>query len=266
MRLPIGLVLAGSSWLLSAQTLPPNANGVAMGHLHFVVKDLEVQRRFWTMMGAIPTVKGGGFKIPGVILLMRQADPKLGEPLGGTEGSIIDHIGFKVQDLNHYLAAAQDAGYPILTSATQTAQSHKANILGPDQIKIELIEDTKLTVPIAMHHVHFYNSPVDATRAWYVDHFGAVAGKRDQFEAADLPGVNLTFSPANQQLRPTKGRSLDHVGFEVKNLEKFLKKLESNGWKADSPYRRIPQLGIAVAFFTDPWGTQLELTEGLNTW
>jgi hypothetical protein len=31
--------------------------------------------------------------------------------------------------------------------------------------------------------------------------------------------------------------------------------------KLDSPYRKIPQMGFAVAFLTDPWGTRIELTE-----
>jgi hypothetical protein len=32
----------------------------------------------------------------------------------------------------------------------------------------------------------------------------------------------------------------------------------------DRPYTEIPELGIAVAFLTDPWGTYVELTEGLD--
>jgi hypothetical protein len=57
---------------------------------------------------------------------------------------------------------------------------------------------------------------------------------------------------------------LDHVGFEVKNLEEFTRKLESQGIKLAVPYRKVPALDIAVAFFTDPWGTYVELTEGLE--
>ena len=49
----------------------------------------------------------------------------------------------------------------------------------------------------------------------------------------------------------------------MKNLEAFIKKLESDGIKFSGPYRQVPALGIAVAFFTDPWGTYIELTEGL---
>ena len=39
------------------------------------------------------------------------------------------------------------------------------------------------------------------------------------------------------------------------------KTLEANGVKLDTPYRKVPQMGFAVAFLTDPWGTRIELTE-----
>ena len=57
---------------------------------------------------------------------------------------------------------------------------------------------------------------------------------------------------------------MDHIGFEVKNLEAFCKKLEANGVKFDIPYRKIPNAGIADAFLTDPNGAYIELTEGLD--
>ncbi|HTM51465.1 MAG TPA: VOC family protein, partial [Bryobacteraceae bacterium] len=87
---------------------------------------------------------------------------------------------------------------------------------------------------------------------------------RGKFEAADLPGVNLTFSASEGAVSPTKGRALDHIGFEVKDLEAFCRKMEADGVKFDVPYRKIPALGLSVAFFTDPFGTYVELTEGLS--
>jgi len=76
--------------------------------------------------------------------------------------------------------------------------------------------------------------------------------------------VALNFSPSTEPVVGTQGRALDHIGFEVKNLEAFCKKLEADGIKLAVPYRTVPALGIAIAFFTDPWGTYIELTEGLD--
>ena len=50
----------------------------------------------------------------------------------------------------------------------------------------------------------------------------------------------------------------------MKNLEAFCKQLEAQGIKLAVAYRQVPALGIAIAFITDPWGTSIELTEGLD--
>jgi hypothetical protein len=58
---------------------------------------------------------------------------------------------------------------------------------------------------------------------------------------------------ANFSATPQGFGKLDHIGFEVKNLEGRAKTLEANSAKLDTPYRTIPQMGFAVAF--------IELTE-----
>jgi hypothetical protein len=49
----------------------------------------------------------------------------------------------------------------------------------------------------------------------------------------------------------------------VRNLEAFCRKLEAEGIKFDRPYSKLPS-GFGLAFITDPWGTYIELTEGLR--
>jgi catechol 2,3-dioxygenase-like lactoylglutathione lyase family enzyme len=107
---------------------------------------------------------------------------------------------------------------------------------------------------------------VDSLRAWYVKTFGATAGKRGDFLAAKLPGGEVDFRKADTAPAATKGRSLDHIGFEIKGLEAFCKKLQADGLTFDMAYREMPQLGgLKIAFIIDPVGTRIELTEGLNT-
>ena len=73
----------------------------------------------------------------------------------------------------------------------------------------------------------------------------------------------MNFSATDQTLAPTEGRALDHIGFEVENLEAFCAELEAAGMELDTPYRTL-ESGFALAFLTDPWGTRIELTEGLR--
>ncbi len=83
------------------------------------------------------------------------------------------------------------------------------------------------------------------------------------YEAADLPGMNLNFSGVPAKMEPTKGRMLDHIGFEVTDLQAFCKRLAEIGVKLDAPYQKNAS-GLASAFLTDRWGANIELTEGLR--
>jgi len=247
--------------LAMAQLPAPNTTGVGMGHLHVIGKDLDAHAKFWVeAMGGTPLNKGkmGVYKFPDVIVLVTKGDPKT-----GSVGTIINHLGFKVKDVNAAVARVKGKGFQIVSENPVT---HQAMILSPDDVKIELSEDKSLSAPITHHHIHFYNDAVNETKAWYVKQFGAIPGMRAKFEAADIPGANLTFSKSDTPVIGTKGSSIDHIGFEIKGLEAFMKKLEADGVKINMPYRNVPSLGIAIGFITDPWGTYIELTEGLNKW
>ena len=71
-------------------------------------------------------------------------------------------------------------------------------------------------------------------------------GQTDFFIGADLPGVGymLNFFSwlPDEPLVGTAGRAVDHVGFEVHDLEAFCKGLEAKGIRATSPYRKVPEL------------------------
>jgi len=51
----------------------------------------------------------------------------------------------------------------------------------------------------------------------------------------------------------------------VTNLAAFTKKLEAMGVKLDEAYHKNAD-GVGEARLTDPWGTSIELTEGLRRW
>ena len=85
----------------------------------------------------------------------------------------------------------------------------------------------KIEVPIVAHHIHL-NVPADQVETaeeWYATHFGGVRGNRWRYDAVDLPGININISGVATVQAPTRGRMLDHIGFEVTNLEAFCKEL-----------------------------------------
>ena len=250
-----------------AQLVEPNQIGVRMGHVHLVVRDVDAHKAFWisTMGGTL--VKNGPLELiqfPGVFIMLRQ-----GEPSAPPAGSIVDHFGFVVKDMPAALARWKAAGIMI----QPTENPNEVYVLAPDGIRLEVYGEPAIPTPVSMNHIHFYPADIPAIKAWYVKAFGANPGRRPcvaclsnprMIEADDLPGVNLSFSPAPMPPLPMKGRSIDHIGFEVADLEGFVSSLEAKGIRIEAPIRSIPGTGLKIAFLTDPWGTYIELTEGLT--
>ena len=141
----------------------------------------------------------------------------------------------------------------------------QAYVITPDGLKVEILEDKTQSVPIRHEHVHFFlpESELAKSQAWYAKIFGAKPGTRNGAMVADLPGVQLRFAKTATPAVTTKGRILDHIGFDVVDLQGFIKKLEAEGVKLDRPYVKNPN-GVALAFITDPWGTYIELNERPN--
>jgi catechol 2,3-dioxygenase-like lactoylglutathione lyase family enzyme len=232
----------------------PNALGVSMGHVHLVVKDVEAEKKFLVLLGGVPVSNGTlqMIQFPGVFINLRE-----GTPSGGSIGSRVNHFGLFVQNMDETLGRLK----PLNLNVTQN-NPQQAFVLGPEGVRVELHEVKNIPAPVVMDHVHlFVPAPLEA-QAWYVKMFGAVPGKRGQFETATVPGAEIAITK-DDTTQTTKGRSLDHIGFEVKNLNETVKRLEAAGIKMD----RAPALGsngtTKIAFLFDPWGTYIELTEGL---
>ena len=253
-----------------AQFAPPNDAGVTMGHVHLNVRDVEASRKFWMALGGAPAKKVGQnetIKFPGVLILLRQA-----EPSRGTAGSIVDHIGFLVKDGPASVATFRALG----TKMELNASGRGGFFYTPDGLRLEMPERPAQAAPIVFDQIHFFVNEPAATgktmtdmEAWYAKVFGAQPGQpggnpATLYEAKILPGVNLRYSKNPTPVVATRGSALDHIGFEVRNLEAFCAKLEAAGIKFDMPYTKRPEIGIALAFLTDPWGTYIELTEGLD--
>jgi len=59
---------------------------------------------------------------------------------------------------------------------------------------------------------------------------------------------------------PTRGRVLDHIGFDVKDHPAFVRKIQAEGIKLDEPVRANPN-GNTITYITDPWGTRIEIIQ-----
>jgi catechol 2,3-dioxygenase-like lactoylglutathione lyase family enzyme len=260
-----------------AQLEAARTAAVAYGHHHINTTDIDAQRRFWVeglggRVAQIGTANREVIAFPNVLVLFSER-----EHSGGTRGSIVNHVGFETQNIVADVERLISLGYTMISReelpdvyevengiARRPGGNTIAYVLGPDDLKVELIENTSIDHPVQMHHIHWAHPEGEAMQQWYAEHFGGVIGTRIGQPAIDLPGVNLTYGPGAADVAATQGRALDHIGFEVDNLQAFVAELESKGITMDRGYTEVASLGIAIAFLTDPWGTYIELTEGLD--
>jgi catechol 2,3-dioxygenase-like lactoylglutathione lyase family enzyme len=274
------LLVLSSTSNASAQLVAAKDGPVVYGHHHLNASNVEAQKKFFVDTLGGTAIKFGAnnadvVKFPNVLIFFRQQ-----APTGGTIGTTVNHIGFSVPNLRQTVDKIKANGFKMITR-TEVAQTQEvkddiavlagrnlaiAFALGPDDVKVELVESKEQAVPITLHHVHFFGQQNTEMQAWYVKVFGAKPGMGGggAFPNASLPGVALNFSPSPDPVVGTQGRALDHIGFEVKNLEEFCKKLEADGIKFAVAYRKVPAVNLAIAFITDPWGSYIELTEGLD--
>src|SRR5689334_19532656 len=224
------LLVAAAPALVFAQTI--TADGpVVYGHHHFNTTDMAAQKRFFveTLGGKLAKIGTNNLEViefPNVFLFFRPMQA----PTGGTIGTTVNHVGFSVPDLKPVVAKLKANGFKMITSdsvastvkitddiAAASPTTNIAFALGPEDIKVELVEVKGQTAPIQLHHVHFFGEHREEMQDWYAKVFGATknpANPNQAFVTDQLPGVTLSFSPSTTPTVATQGRALDHIGFE----------------------------------------------------
>jgi catechol 2,3-dioxygenase-like lactoylglutathione lyase family enzyme len=251
---------------VSAQPYKPNEAGVTMGHWHLNSRDIAVNKKIFMAMGGVEGDPGPLQRVifPGNMVILNLGGDQAPPATGPTVGSVVNHVGFVVKNVQESVAKWKAAGVPV--EPGNNGRMDQAYVVTPDGLRIEILEDKNQPMPIRNEHVHFFlsASAIPESQAWYAKMFGAKAGTRNNAPVADIPGVQLRYNKVDTAQAPTKGRILDHIGFDVLDLKAFIAKLEANGVKLDRPYSVNAQNGVAIAFITDPWGTYIEINQRPN--
>ena len=252
------------TWALTAasavaQPAPFNDIGVTMGHWHIVSKDVEANKKLFLAMGGKLFMVNGNplMMFPGVYINLNLGDEKGN---GGSEGSVINHVGFIVDNVQQRVAQWKAGGVTVLPG--NNGRLDQAFVVTPDGVRMEILEDKTQAVPIRHEHVHVWvtAAEVPKAQAWYAKTFGGKPGLRNNAPIVDAPGVQIRFATADAKQAPTRGRVLDHIGFDVKDIGAMAKKLEADGIKLDEPVRKSPT-GSSLTYITDPWGTRIEIVQ-----
>jgi catechol 2,3-dioxygenase-like lactoylglutathione lyase family enzyme len=249
-------MMAGSAW---AQPAPFNEVGVTMGHWHIISKDVEVNKKLFLGMGGKMFMVGGNplMMFPGVYINLNLGN-ETGS--GGSQGSVVNHVGFIVNNVQDRVVQWKAAGVPVLPGNNNRLD--QAFVETPDGVRIEILEDKTQSMPIRHEHIHLFlpEAEMAKAQAWYAKTWGGKAGTRNNQPVVDVPGAQIRFAKADTPQAKTRGRILDHVGFDVKDHPAFVKKIEAEGIKLDEPPRVSPT-GNHITYITDPWGTRIEIIQ-----
>jgi catechol 2,3-dioxygenase-like lactoylglutathione lyase family enzyme len=173
----------------------------------------------------------------------------------GSVGSAVDHIGFSHKDIEAKMKQLADAGVEIVSGIQQEGPIKYAFAKDPWGTLIEVVQDPEIE---GFHHVHLATTDPRATLQWYADAFG---GEVARF-AGLIPGVRygdmwVLAKKVDETRAPTKGRSIDHLGWAFADLDAAAVELKAKGVKFESePFA----FGNArIAFITAPDDVRIEL-------
>ena len=179
---------------------------------------------------------------------------------GGTVGSVVNHVGFIVDDVQKRAAEWKAKGVAVLPGGN--GRLDQAFVVTPDGVRIEILEDKTQTVPIRNEHIH-----LSLTAAEVPEGAGVVREDvRRQGRHAEQPAG-----------RGSAGRAdpLRHGGLEAGGDQRahprphrlrregprgLRAKLQADGVKLDEP-PRTGGGGNTITYITDPWGTRIEIIQ-----
>ena len=247
----LGTAAEGFAQQTSPQATQPDGVGNAsFSRIVIEAPGFEPEVQFWSQLGAVrrDAANGVSFDFPDLTVEVTR-----GSGTGGTAGSVIDHVALQLPDSKVGMAHYQELGLATEPSGIVPGLFF---LVSPNGVRIELAQDPALAVPVRGHHLHFFAPAPLEIQTWYSKHFGAIPGKRGNFDAANMRAsatvMNLTFAQAEQPRAPTRGRVLARVGFDVADVGAAVRSLRADGVT-------IREVRPDSAVVVDPWGTDIEL-------
>src|SRR5262245_2999121 len=135
---------------------------------------------------------------------------------GGSDGSVLEHLGFSVSDVDATLRTLAAINTKVIEPAKSTPGLYKtAMIESPWGTRIQLVQDPEL---LGLHHVQLRTPDPDAAYKWLLDKFGGertkMKGQIDSVKYAGVPGFTTVYIVAVKgDSVPSQGRAIDHIGW-----------------------------------------------------
>jgi len=183
---------------------------------------------------------------------------KVDNPLPSA-GSAIDHIGISVPDVDAKMKEFEAAGAKVTMPARTVAGLPKAGFVqDPFGITIELLQDPETP---GFHHVHLRVPDPDAELKWFFENYGGERIKwKGRVDAVKYTNPTvLLLADKSDNVTPSQGHAIDHLGWAVTNVDAKVSELGSKGLKTEPP-RGVRNLRVGFVFA--PGGVRIEMVQG----
>ena len=267
MRLPIraacvaAVLIAGSVTITVAQT---KAN-LPFDHIHLNEPAAEASQ-WWekNIPGGRRITEAPNRIMYGAVRLMFLGP----RSSGGSDGSVIEHVGFSVADLDATMRALAAIGTKVVEPVSAAPGLYKAALIeSPWGTRVQLVQDPEL---IGLHHVQLRSPDPGRTNQWLLDTFGGertkIHGQLDAVKYAGIPGFTTVYIVAAKGASvPSQGRAIDHIGWRsigtIAETKAMLEGKKVELTSQPSPLN-LPN-GPSINFFyvAGPDGTRIELVE-----
>jgi len=278
------LLASACAWLGAAQT-------AHFHHVHLNTTDPAKAIDFYTGKFDCEKAKFGGVvdavKAQDVwILFTRVPEPPPWELV-----SSIWHIGWGAEDMKAVYQKQLDMGTKFYTPMTDiskltgSAGFYYAYVDGPEHALIEL----NTAAHHHFGHLHLFSDDPIAAGEWYMKYFNArprsnrpISREPRFYEGFQVgpamslmsDAVNIIIFPSQHarqtspeqwkgrtELAPSKGRSIDHIGFAVENLAETLERMRGDGIQVTDEPKTAMGGKLKYAFIEGPDKIRIEVVE-----
>lgn len=182
-------------------------------------------------------------------------------------GSVVDHVGFSVADVDAKMKELETAGVKIVTPARDVPGLFKLGFVeDPWGTRIEIVQDPEL---LGLHHVHLRGPDPEAIFTWLLQKFGGertqLKGRLDavRYRAEGFSDMWILVQRGDSV--PSEGHAIDHIGWRsTGSLNDTIAGLKAKGVTVTSEPRPLPLPNgptINFSYVAGPAGARIEIVE-----